>query len=429
MHYLIVGNGVAGITAALTIRARDRHAEITVAGGESDYFFSRTGLMYAFVDRMNPRDLEPYERKSYEAKRIRLMKGWATRLDVERRVVSFDHGRDISYDRLLIAGGSEPNRGAWPGLDLIKDGVVHFVSLQDLANCERLTPSTRQAVVAGGGLIGVELVECLVHHGVEVDFLIREPWYFPAALSREEGVMVAENIRKHGVRLHLEQEIAAVSPDSVGRVARILTAKGLEFPCQMLGVCIGVRPAVDWLKHPEPALALGRGIKVGPDFQTSAPGVWAAGDCAEFTRADGSPLLEQIWYSAKRQGEFAANSMMGDEVAYQPPLYYNSAKFFEIEYTVVGDMRGDSVSSTFFYRVPGHNVSVRLTAKDGLLAGASLLGSRWNHRLFETWIHRRRPVTEVVADLPMAQYDVEFGRAALSGLSAEFERLHGKRAA
>ena len=112
MHYLIVGNGVAGITAALTIRARDRHAEITLAGGESDYFFSRTGIMYAFMDRMNPRDLEPYERKSYEAKRIRLMRGWATRLDVERRVVSFDHGRDLSYDRLLIAGGSEPNRAA-----------------------------------------------------------------------------------------------------------------------------------------------------------------------------------------------------------------------------------------------------------------------------------------------------------------------------
>ena len=161
MNFVIVGNGVAGISAAFTIRSREPKARITVIGGESDYFFSRTALMYAFMDRMNLRDLEPYERKVYDAQKIERVRGWVTDLDDRARQLRLDSGATIPYDRLLLATGSVPERVPWPGLDSCHEGVVHFVSLQDLEQCERLTPSTKEVVVVGGGLIGVELVECL----------------------------------------------------------------------------------------------------------------------------------------------------------------------------------------------------------------------------------------------------------------------------
>ena len=413
MHYAIIGNGVAGTTAALALRKRDEQATITLIGGESDYFFSRTALMYAFMDRMTTRDLEPFERKTYDKLRITRRHGWVTDLDADSQILTFKNGPPLPYHRLLLATGSAPNRPAWPGLDAVKEGATHFVSLQDLAECERLTPSTKRAVVVGGGLIGVELAECLAHHGVAVDFLVREPWYWPAALSAEEGALVAEEVARHRVKLRLDEEVAAVQSDPGGRVSGIRTGKGEEIPCRMLGMCIGVRPSIDWLKKTKTPPALGRGIQVSPDFSTTLPNVWSAGDCAEFPHLGG--LVEQIWYSAKRQGELAARAMLGDSVDYRPPLFHNSAKFFELEYTTAGQMRGAS----FFWRAPGRRASIRISHESGAVTGFSMLGSRWDHTRFETWIHERRSLDYVLANLRQAQFDVEFGRLPLGPLPTD----------
>ena len=175
MRYVIIGNGVAGTSAALALRQRDQQADITLISGESDYFFSRTALMYAYMDQMNLRDLEPFERKAYDAQRIELRRAWVKDLDAGTHEIHFADGGSLRYDKLLLAVGSVPNRFEWSGMEKVRDGVTHFVSLQHLEACERLTPSTKRAVVVGGGLIGVELVECLRHHGVEVEFLVREP--------------------------------------------------------------------------------------------------------------------------------------------------------------------------------------------------------------------------------------------------------------
>ncbi len=396
MHYVIIGNGVAGITAAFALRDRDPRARISVISGESDYFISRTALMYAFMDRLNLRDLEPFERKSYDAKKIERIRGWVTDLGVN--TVTLNNGRQINYDKLLLATGSVPIQPNWPGLETVKAGAVNFVSLQDLEACEEFVPTTRRAVVAGGGLIGVELVECLTHHGIEVDFLVRDSWYWPMALAKEEGDIIAAHMRRHGVKLYLNQEITQVTADAKGRASAVRTNQNIEFPCQMLGICIGVRPAIDWLR----GVTTARGIQVANNFQTSLPNVWAAGDCAELPNAQ----IEQIWYSAKRQGELAAKAMLGDTVNYQAPLFYNSAKFFDIEYTTVGA----AASESFFHQVPGKDISFRIMHENGAVTGFNMLGSRWDHTYFENWIHERRTLKEVLANLHQAQFDVEFGR-------------------
>lgn len=408
MHYVIIGNGVAGITAAFALRKRDAAAKISVISGESDYFISRTALMYAYMDRLTLRDLEPFERKAYDVQRIERVRGWVDGLDADEQTLHLSSGITLRYDRLLIATGSVPNRFPWPGLDAVTSGVVNFVSLQNLAECERLTPTTRRAVVVGGGLIGIELVECLAHHGVEVDFLVREAWYWPVALAKEEGEMVAAHMARHGIRLHLGHQVAAVIGDSNRRVSAVKTNKGDEFACQMLGACIGVRPAIDWLRTVRTPPTLGRGIQISAAFQTSLPNVWAAGDCAELPAGQ----VEQIWYSAKRQGELAAKAMLGDAVEYQPPLFYNSSKLFDIEFTTVGVAGPES----FYHRLPGKEISIRIMQDKGTVVGFNMLGSRWNHTWFEKWIHERRSLKDVLANLHLAQFDVEFGRVAFTGL-------------
>lgn len=420
MHFVIIGNGVAGTTAAFALREREPKAEITMISGESDYFFSRTALMYAYMDRMSQRDLEPFERKVFPKQNLRLVRDWVTNLDDTSRTLQLQSGRSLRYDRLLLAVGSLGNQLPWPGLAKAREGCVHFVTLQDLNQCERFTASTREAVVVGGGLIGVELVECLLFHGKRVTFLVRSPWYWPAALGKEESEMVTAHMRKHGVDVRLDEEVAEVLADDNGRVRGVRAKSDAEFACQMLGIAIGVHPAVEWLRSVKTPPVFERGIVVSPSFKTSLENVWAAGDCVEFERS-GRRLVEQIWYSAKRQGELAARSMLGDKISYEPPVFYNSAMFFEIEYTTVGRVNDAPESAvSFFCRIPGKEASVRIVQDNGAVVGLNLLGSRWNHTFFERWIAERRTMDYVVEHLAEAQFDVEFGRLDLSAVGPHY---------
>lgn len=417
MHYVIVGNGVAGVTAALKLRERDTRAEITVISGESDYFFSRTALMYSYMDQMDLRALEPFERKVYTKQNLRLIRDWVTDLDAKSQVLKLQAGSSVKFDKLLLATGSNANPVTWPGAEQVKDGFVNFVSLQDLEACERLTPTTRHAVVVGGGLIGIELVECLRHHAVGVTFMVREPWYWPVALDQQEATMISEHIREHGVDLRIHDEIASVQADSGGRLASATTKSGEKIDCQMLGIAAGVRPNVEWLRKVTTPPELGRGIVADSGFATSLPNVYTAGDCAELHLGGPTPVIEQIWYSAKRHGDLAACAMLGDTVNYKPPLFFNSSKFFEIEFTTVGAvMNAPEDSHHLYHRLPGKHASVRIVSREGAVIGFNMLGSRWNHNVLERWIHERRSLKHVVANLRLAQFDVEFGRVDFSGV-------------
>lgn len=408
MRYVIVGNGVAGTTAALALRRRDAAASIALISGETDYFFSRTALMYAFMDKLTRRDLEPNERVAYDRQRITRLRGWVADIDAPAHQLTLRDGSTIAYDRLLLATGSVPIHPGWPGLDQ-HPGVTHFVTMDDLDRCEQLVPSTKQAVVVGGGLIGVELIECLTHHGVNVTFLVREPWYWPAALGGPEAAMVSDHIRHHGIDVRIDN-VARV--DSTG----VHTDSGAALPCQLLGISIGVRPAIDWLRSVSTPPDLDRGIRVAPNFATSLPDVFAAGDCAEIVRPDGS-FIEQIWYTAKNQGDLAARAMLGDPIDYTPPIFYNSSKFFDIEYTTVGQVNNAPAGSReFYFRFPNREISVRVIEHSGAVVGFNMLGSRWNHAFFEQWIVERRPLAWVLDHLQDAQFDVEFGRLDLAPL-------------
>jgi len=114
---------------------------------------------------------------------------------------------------------------------------------------------------------------------------------------------------------------------------------------------------------------MGRGIQVSASFATSLPNVWAAGDCSEFV-ANGKSVVEQIWYSAKRQGGLAALAMLGDPIDYKPPIFFNSAKFFEIEYTTVGVVtQAPKEAFHFSARIPGREISILIVEHQGAVIG------------------------------------------------------------
>jgi NAD(P)H-nitrite reductase large subunit len=406
MRYIIIGNGVAGITAARHIRQRDPAAHITIISKESKYFFSRTALMYVFTGDMTLRDTEPYERRFYHENRLNLLQDQVTGIDTAVKTVFCESAGALGYDKLLIASGSRPHMAGWPGQDL--DGVVNFCNISDLRRFEAAAGRAREAVVVGGGLIGVEMAEILARRKIRVTFLIREPWYFPQALSNEEGGMVLDHMREHGVQPVLNDETQSFEGEG-GRICEVRTKAGRRLPCQICGIAVGVTPNVGFLSGS--GFAVERGVLVNEYLETAVPGVYAAGDCAELSWKDKNRpgRVEQIWYTAKMQGEVAGRNMVDGRFKYDRGIWYNSAKFFDIDFHTFGlvnhQLPGEENS---YFRVPGKNQSLRIVHRDGKVIGFNLLGVRFRDAVCRQWIHEERSLTYVLERLDQAWFEPEF---------------------
>lgn len=445
MRYVIIGNGVAGTEAAIALRRRDAQARIVVVSEESDHFFSRTALMYVLVGQLTHRDTEPYERDLYDRMGLERVRARAVGLDTQGRRVLLAGGLDpVPYDRLLVACGSRPRPAPWPRADL--RGIGHFVTHQDLAWLERelyggpslaggpdradahlaySTPDSpyrrrpaaaeargrvaATAAVIGGGLIGIEVVETMLARGLSPHFLIREDSFWPMALDAAEGAFIAQRLREHGVQVHLQTEVEAFEDDGQGNLAAVRTADGQRLDAEVCVVAIGVAPNTEWLAGSAVQRDAGGGIVVGPDLQTSAPGVYAAGDCASVAWFDGSRRPEQLWYTGRDQGRVAARAMLGDEVGYRRGHWYNSAKLVDIEYTTAGlvDFGYDDLWSWTHEETGAVRSSTRVCCRGDRVVGFNLLGRRWDHTVLIRWIAERRSLPWVLEHLGEASFDTE----------------------
>jgi NADPH-dependent 2,4-dienoyl-CoA reductase/sulfur reductase-like enzyme len=402
--------------AALALRRRDAEARISLVSDEHDHFFSRPALMYVFAGQTRLQDTEPYDRELYGRMGFERVRGRVATLDVAGRALAFEDGRRLGYDKLLLAVGSKARTAPWPGAE--GPGLHYFVTLRDLEGLDREARPGGRAVVIGGGLIGVEVAEILHDRGLHVTFLIRENWYFPLALDAKESALVSEHMRAHGVDVRLGINVEEIRRSADGR-PRAVQVDGSELPAELVVASIGVVPNTAFLAGGPLPLSKAGAIEVDDSLKTGAPEIWAAGDCANVTWTDGSRRPEQLWYTARDQGRMAALSMLGDEVAYRRGAWYNSAKFFDLEWTTAGFVPallnfdntpldpGPDVR-TWFQRVPGKHVSQKIVCKGERVVGFNMLGSRWDHEPLLQWIHERRPLDWVLSHLREAQFDEEF---------------------
>jgi 3-phenylpropionate/trans-cinnamate dioxygenase ferredoxin reductase subunit len=410
MHVAIVGNGIAGVTAARTLRKLDPKVRITLISGEAPHHFSRPALMYVYMGHMRFEDTKAYEDHFWTRNRIDLVQAWVRRIDVSARQLHLEGGASISYDKLLLAVGSKPNRFGWPGQDLA--GVSGLVSLQDLETIEAASIGLKHAAIVGGGLIGVELAEMFHSRGIDVTFLVRESAYWNNVLPAEEADLIGEVIRAEGIDLRLGTELEEILDDGNGRVRGIRDSSGDETEVGFVGLTAGVRPNLGVCADAE--LDTDRGIVVDRTLRTNHPDVYAAGDCAQIKSAEGQPdLIQAVWYTGRMQGEVAARNLLGAEEPYDSGVWFNSAKFFDLEYQVYGEVPSATASEqleSLYWEAPDRRHSCRLTLRDGKLAGVNLLGVRMRHRVCERWIHEQKSVDFVLKNLRKAMFDPELYR-------------------
>jgi NADPH-dependent 2,4-dienoyl-CoA reductase/sulfur reductase-like enzyme len=409
MHIVIIGNGVAGTNAARYIRKWSDH-RITMISDETLQPFSRTALMYVYMGHLKQSNTHLYEDWFWGKNRIERLLGRVEKIDTAAQSIALKNGTALQYDRLIIATGSKSNKFGWPGQDL--KGVHGLYHLQDMEAMEQYSPGLQRTVVVGGGLIGIEMAEMFHSRHIPVTFLVREASFWNIVLPPEESQMINRHILEHGIDLRLSTELDKIEDDGAGRAGAAWTKSGERIACGFVGLTVGVSPNIDFVRQGS-NIEVNRGVLVDAYLRTSDPNVFAIGDCAELRQPmAGRRPIEAIWYTGRMMGQTVARTICQEESAYKPKLWFNSAKFLDIEYQVYGDIPAvtpEAVKSWYWEDSNGKRaVRINYEERSGAVLGFNLMGIRFRHEVCEAWILARTPFSEVMRDLKKAHFDPEF---------------------
>lgn len=410
---IIVGNGIAGITAARTIRKKS-NCSITVISSESKYFFSRTALMYVYMGHMRFLDTQPYETDFWSQNKIDLMHDTVTLFDFENQRIFTEKEGHLPYDALILATGSQPNIPDWSGINL--KGVQCLYSKQDLEKLEEISPAVKKAVIVGGGLIGVEWVEMLVSRGIETHFLIREKSFWSQVLPAEDSAFVSLELSRHkDVHLHYSSEIEKIDGDD--KVNAVTLKDERQIPCDLVGVSIGVSPNIQVFKSTN--LDCEKGILVDEFLRTNIENVYAIGDCAQIRNPQsGRKSVEAVWYSARKMGETLGETLTGHPTAYNPGVWFNSAKFFDLEYQTYGQMPSQTPEDeeNLVFEHKKCLIHLRYKRESLNFTGINVFGTRVRHALLDAWLSHSTSIKTVLENWKNVEFDPEFSKSNAKGL-------------
>ena len=259
--------------------------------------------------------------------------------------------------------------------------------------------------------MGVEMAEMLLTRNIAVTFLIREKEFWDVVLPPEEAKLVGRHIEEHHVDLRKQTELQEIVAGDNGRVRAVTTKTGDFIECQYVGLTVGVSPNVEFLQGS--GLDMNRGVLVDRCFRTNLPDVFAIGDCAEFRE----PLpnrrpVEQVWYTGRMHGETVARTIMGLETTYKPGIWFNSAKFFDIEYQTYGHVwpQLKDHEDQFYWESSNGKKCLKFVfhKESQQLLGINSFGIRLRHQVLDHWLGEKRDIFYVLKNLRQANFDPEF---------------------
>lgn len=410
MSIIIIGNGVAGITAARNIRKYDRNSKITVISSETKYHYSRTALMYIYMGHMKFTHTKPYADDFWVKNNIHLLQEQVNQIVPEEHKLLLASKSELSYSKLVLATGSKSNFFGWPGQDL--KGVQGLYHFQDLEQLETNSANAKHAVIVGGGLIGVEFAEMLLSRNISVTFLVRESTFWGNVLPKKNGELISKHISKdHHVDLRLERNLKEITGKD-GKVKSIIIQEtDEEITCDIVGITAGVSPNINFIK--DSGIETNRGILVDEYLRTNYSNIYAIGDCAELRNPPiGRRPIEAVWYVGKMMGETIAKSICGTATTYEPGIWFNSAKFFDIEYQTYGEVLGETPenSTLFHWEHPKKPIcfTAQFNTKTHQLEGVNVFGIRLRHLGLQQHLKKKHPIEEVLKDLKNLFFDPEF---------------------
>ena len=372
-RYLIIGNGASGTYCAETIRKTDTEGEITLLTDEPYPLYNRVALPPFLRDQAKREKVFLRTPEQHAEKGIKLLvKTHITELDTETRIATAADGQTFPYDRLLIATGGRPNPLPAPGATPDVKGIYNFQYWDDAAAIRERINTAKHAVVVGGSYIAYELAEAYRHHGLTVTWLIRGPRFLRRVLDEDGGALVDDIARTAGVDIHYGGEVKEVHTKD-GHVCGVTTTTDQYIQCDTIGVGLGVKMNVDFLKGTR--IKVRNGILTNEYLETNVPEVFAGGDVAEFFDVSiGLHNQMGTWNNSVSHGRIAGANMLGERKFYNDvPMY--STGLFDSRIRVMGLTPENVPDLESWEHLDAANRNYqRLFFKDGRLVGGCLIG-------------------------------------------------------
>ncbi len=359
---VVIGAGVAGLTAASRARRADPSATITLVSREPGLPYYRLNLTRYLAGEVGEEDLVMQPRSWFEQRDVALTHGEVTAVDRDARRVRLRDGGSLPYDALVLACGSHafipPIAGA------TRDGVLPLRTLRDArAIMERAGDGARAAVI-GGGLLGLEAAGALLRRGAAVTVIEGHGWLLPRQLAEPAGAMLLEDLRGQGLDIRSGAQVEAIVGDEAVRAVRL--AGGTEVPADVVVMATGVRPN-SYLAR-QAGLEVDHGVLIDDRTATSDPAIYACGDVAEHRG-----VCYGIWPASYAQGVAAGINAAGGEASFGGLPPSNTIKVLDVDLYSIGRFAPDD-GSYLVIEERADRRYLRLVCRDGRLVGANLYG-------------------------------------------------------
>jgi nitrite reductase (NADH) large subunit len=394
-HFLIVGGGIAGVSAAEAIHKAAPSADITLISEEPSLPYFRMSLTRYLAGEINRDQLDLHKEGWYLENHVNIAVSARVKdIDSNQKLVTLNDGRIFQYEKLILANGASPFVPPIPGKDL--EGVMTLRSLEDAERIIQIFDHPANVVCIGGGLLGLEIAGAIAKHGLKVTVLEALDWLLPRQLGQEAAELLRRQIETMGISVIVPAKTSALVGE--GKVEGVeITGNTSEaepvvcIPAELVLISAGVRPNLDLAKMA--GVEVGRGVLVNEHMQTSNPDIYAAGDVCEF-----HGICYGLWVPAKKQGEVAGRHAAGQPADFTGDPPSAKLKVLGIDLFSIGQFapteEGDKLVAA-----RQDDTYISLLFRNGILIGANLLGETGLDSKVKKAIEAKTDFSSVLKDL------------------------------
>ncbi|RKX96021.1 MAG: NAD(P)/FAD-dependent oxidoreductase [Spirochaetes bacterium] len=383
MNYLIIGNGVAGVEAAINIRKYDSLSKIKIITSSNHLHYYRPRLISYLTGNLKIEQLIIYREDFYQNKGIENLLGKEIKeIDTTNQNIKSTDGKKYVYDKLLIATGASSFKPPIPGSDI--PGVFTLRSIKDAKEILTYSSDKKEITILGGGILGIEIADKLKRPNNNITIIEMFDRLLPRQLDKD-GAFILENIlKKRGLNFILNNSVSAIKGSK--RVEKITLRDENEINSECIIISAGIRPNIHIAK--QSGIETNKGILIDNNFQTSIKNIFSAGDCSEHNER-----IYGLWSVSKEQGKLAGLSMLGNTVDYKGSLPSTTLKVTDIDLFSSGDF--DFKNPDKVYTKKDDNSYLKIVIKNGKIVGAIALGNKQAVVDFKSVISDTKPLNIV----------------------------------